>query len=88
MPNNGNGTSGAIKIILFVGAVLGTGITIYSVFHAPLVQAIAQESTIRQEKDDKLEKELNLCVREQMITNQQILVTLAEIKTEIKSKNR
>jgi hypothetical protein len=83
---NGNGTKSAIAVIVFVGAILGSGITIYSVFHAPLARAIAEETVCRTEKDEKLQAQMNLYVKEQMMTNQQILIALAEIKENIKAR--
>jgi hypothetical protein len=73
---NGNGTNGAIKIIGFVVTILGSAILIYSTFHAPLAKAIAAEAEARTMSDMAI-------IKEQQPVNQQILITLAEIKTDL-----
>lgn len=72
--------AGIIGIITFL-------ITLYTVFHVPLVNAISQEASARQAEDKKLQEQLNSCVKEQLLTNQQILVCLAELKQQVKLGN-
>lgn len=51
----------------------------------PVVTGYIYASDKEREKGDvELRADLNSCVKEQMLTNQQILVSLAEIKEQIK----
>ena len=80
---NGNGTKSAITIVLFVGAILGSAITIYSVFHVPLVRAIEEEKEYRQEKDVELQRQLTEAIQEQQKTNEKTNVLLNVIATKL-----
>jgi hypothetical protein len=77
-----NGLNGSMKLISWVGGIVGLLITIYSVFYVPQNKAIAAESLLRQQGDDEIRKEQMVCVKEQTNVNQQILLALQDIKTE------
>lgn len=72
-----NGMNGSMKLITWVGGVVGLLITIYVTFHQPLANAIAKESEIRQACDMEISKE-------QTKVNQEILICLSELKSDIK----
>jgi hypothetical protein len=91
--------SGAMKILLFIGSVLGgflaVTLAINTLVYTPLNTAIAQEVTKRElavEEEAKcrigIEKEIRQEVRDgldsQSIINQQILLGITEIKGDIK----
>jgi hypothetical protein len=80
------------KTFAFVGSLLGSFLAvtyaIYQLVYAPLTLAIASETEKRENKDSKLQEELTTCVKTQMLTNQQILIALAEIKQQIEVKVR
>ena len=78
-----NGTSDAIKVITFAAAILGSAITIYSVFHAPLAKAIAEETSCRQVADTKLSDALTEAIVTQQKTNEVTNVLLAKIVTKL-----
>lgn len=56
---------------------------LFTAFTTLTTHVIANEQN-RVKDDTELRKELNTCVKEQMMTNQQILIALAEIKNDIK----
>lgn len=78
MGSNGNGT----KMVLWVFAVI-----VFPTLFFIGNNVIANENK-SQDRDAKLREDLNICVKEQMITNQQILVALARIESDLKSKGR
>ena len=88
MSKDGNGTSATIKVIMFVLAVLGSGITIYSVFHAPLARAITDETTCRQAEDTRLHEALTKAIQDQQETNAETKVVLAQLLVEMKYINK
>jgi hypothetical protein len=84
-----NNMSGSIKLGGIVIAILTIGIGIYSTFHVPLAKAIASEVSARMTSDkdisDRFTEKLTEAVLSQVEVNQQILISLAEVKTELKS---
>jgi len=83
-----DGTSATMKVIMFILAVLGSGITIYSVFHAPLAKAIAEETTCRQVEDTKTRDNLTKAIQDQQNTNSETKVILAQLLVEMKYINK
>ncbi len=83
MNKEANGMSATIKIIVFVLAVLGSAITIYTVFHVPLVNALAEEKSSRQIEDAKIKETFIEAVQEQQKTNGETNVVLAKILVEL-----
>lgn len=83
MASNGNGTTTTIKVIMFVLAVLGSGITVYSVFHVPLVRAVEEERSCRQIEDIRLTSALTDAIQEQQKTNETTNVILAKLLTKV-----
>ena len=82
------------KLITFVGSLLGSflavTLAIYNLVYAPLSKALATECEKRETcvkdlqcSDNKLELSLNSNVKEQMLTNQKLLVMVARIETKI-----
>ena len=79
------------KLLTFVGSLLGSflGVTlaIYQLVYAPLSKALATECEKRESSDTKIQVELTTNIKEQMLTNQRILVMLARIETKIGDTN-
>ncbi len=78
-----NGTKSAIAVIVFITVILGSAITIYSVFHAPLARALEEEKTVRQKMDTEITKQLTDAVTAQQKTNETTNILLAKITTQL-----
>jgi hypothetical protein len=79
---NGNGT----KIVLWIFAVIIFPTLFFIGNNVIANENKSQERDAQLAAEDKaLRQELNSGLKEQMITNQQILVSLTELKAEIKS---
>jgi len=74
--NNGNG-----KVVRWLVGIL---FTILFTALTTLTTAVIANDEKSRDRDTKLTSELTKSVKEQMITNQQILIALARIESEIK----
>ena len=83
------------KLISFIGSLIGTFLAvlyaIYQLVYAPLNSALAGECSKRESVDSilfsetkEIRAEISAGIKEQMLTNQRILVMLAEIRSEVK----
>lgn len=66
--------------------LVGVLFTILFTAFTTLTTAVIANDEKSRDRDTKIKEELNCCVKEQMITNQQILIALARIEAELKSK--
>lgn len=78
MAENGKGLNGWAKWLV------GVLFTILFTAFTTLTSAVIANDKDSRDRDGKMVEQLNSCVKEQMITNQQILVMLAEIKSDLK----
>ena len=80
----GNGT---IKMFTFVGTIIGGMVVlillVYNTVYSPLSLAIAQDCKSSMERDAEVKKDLEIVTKEQQGVNQEILVALASIKSDI-----
>ena len=75
---DGKGLNGWVKWLV------GVLFTILFTAFTTLTSAVISNDEKARDRDTKMAQELNSCVKEQMITNQQILISLAEIKEQIR----
>ena len=80
---NGNGTNGTFKIFGWIGGFVVFLLTLYTVFHQPLVKADAIEATTRINEDNRIEEKVNSAILEQKDVNTRILVALGRIETKV-----
>ena len=81
MAENGKGLNGWTRWLV------GTLFTVFFFAITTLTGHVIANEQNRVKDDTEIRKELNTCVKEQMLTNQQILISLAEIKMEIRKVN-
>lgn len=79
-----NGMNGAMRLIGWTVGIISLLITIYLVFHVPLVNAIANEASLRAIEDTLLRKEISAMGLENSKEHGDIKGMLTEIKTELK----
>lgn len=79
-----NGMNGTMKLLGWVGGIVGLLITIYCTFHVPLVSAINDEVKTRQSEDIRIQRELSQCIATNKDTLAEIKIMLAEQRADIK----
>ena len=81
---NGNGTYKiVISIVVFLIAILGSAMGIYSTFHVPLREAIAEEVKERSKEDKEIRKDYTNTQKELMATLSDIRAQIARIETKV-----
>ena len=58
--SNGNGLNGSVKLLYWAGGLIGFCLMLYTIFHVPVLEAIAKEAEARAECDKKLEDKLDI----------------------------
>lgn len=64
--------------------LVGLLFTVLFTAFTTLTTAVIANDEKSRDRDTKIEKEITLSIKEQMLTNQQILVALARIESQIK----
>lgn len=78
MSENGKGLNGWAKWLV------GVLFTILFTAFTTLTSAVIANDEKSRDRDTKMKEELSMCMKEQSTTNQAILITLAEIKADMK----
>ena len=66
--------------------LVGVLFTILFTAFTTLTTAVIANDKDSRDRDIKLTEQLNICIKEQMMTNQQILIALARIESDLKNE--
>jgi len=80
---NGNTYKIIIGVIVFALTLLGSAMGLYSTFHVPLRNAIAEEVKERSDEDKEIRKNYTDTQRELMATLSDIRAQIARIETKV-----
>lgn len=85
----GNGVNGSMKVLAFVGSILGGFIGIIAIIHttvySPITKALADEIVKREVADVNMQKDIRDAIDKQQKTNQETAVVMAKILTKLET---
>ena len=81
--SNGNGTNGTFKILGWIGGAIAFMITIYTVFHVPVLQAIDKVAECSQTRDNEIVRNVSVKLDYIISQNTDMKVALAGISQQV-----
>ena len=81
---NGDGVNGTFKILGWIGGAIAFLITIYTVFHVPMVDAIDKERDCRIEGDAEIRQEVARKLDKISEQNMRTATILAELRSDMR----